>query len=225
METDKDTELIRSLSIDEKGKTFIKIILTETEQCTLYESPSETVPVDSEDAEEVQRDNERYKYLTEGKGRNRRLTTAETSTSDVLFKTRGVNTEQIKREDMATFVSNYDMFDTYEDLATKTTSLEARDDTKIVITTYLKEGEADPCELLMWVGDLINGLNHLITFIISVKTIIFADRPWFWRGFALGTCIGRSKNDSVICTHQILWQRQSTTNTDWTLYGFTNCPV
>lgn len=129
--------------------SYSKIVLTESEAWILYESVSETVPLESEDSQTVVKDNERYAFLTEGKGRNRRLTTAEAQTSDSLYKTRGVNTEQIKREGVATFVSNYDMFDTYADLATKTTSLEAADETKIVITTYLKEGEQDPCEELM----------------------------------------------------------------------------
>lgn len=131
------------------NQSFTKIVLSESEEWTLYESVSETVPVDSSETEVVQKDNERYLYLTEGKGRNRRLSTAEAQTSDALFKTRGVNTEQIQREGVATFVSNYDMFDTYADLATKTTSLEAADETKIVITTYIKEGEEDPCESLL----------------------------------------------------------------------------
>lgn len=131
------------------NQSFIKIVLSESEEWTLYESVSETVPVESVETEVVQKDNERYSYLTEGKGRNRRLSTAEAQTSDALFKTRGVNTEQIQREGVATFVSNYDMFDTYADLATKTTSLEAADETKIVITTYIKEGEEDPCESLL----------------------------------------------------------------------------
>lgn len=131
------------------SSSFFKIVLTESEEWTLYEAVSETVPLDSEEADAVKQDNEKYTYLTEGKGRNRRLSTAEAQTSDSLFKTRGVNTEQIQREGVATFVSNYDMFDTYADLATKTTSLEAGDATKIVITTYLKEGEQDPCDALM----------------------------------------------------------------------------
>lgn len=128
---------------------YTKLTLKESEEWTLYESVSESVPLASEAAKDVQLDNAKYEYLTEGQGRNRQLSTAEAQTSDSLFKTRGVNTEQIKRDDVSTFVSNYDMFDTYADLATKTTSLEARDDTKIVITTYLKEGESDPCEGLM----------------------------------------------------------------------------
>lgn len=130
-------------------QSYIKIVLSESDEWTLYESVSETVPLESEESEAVLKDNERYTYLTEGKGRNRRLSTAEAQTSDALFKTRGVNTEQISRSGVATFVSNYDMFDTYADLATKTTSLEAGDETKIVITTYLKEGEQDPCDALM----------------------------------------------------------------------------
>lgn len=140
-----------SVTMKETEQSFIKIVLKESEEWTLYESPvSETVPLDdSEETKQVQEDNARYQYLSEGKGRNRQLNTAEAQTSNVLFKTRGVNTEQIKRDDIATFVSNYDMFDTYENLATKTTSLESRDDTKIVITTYLKYGEVDPCDQLM----------------------------------------------------------------------------
>ena len=137
------------LKMSHSSQNFIKIVLSESDQVTLYEAESETVPLDSEESEAVQKDNDQYAYLTEGKGKNRRLSTAEAQTSDSLFKTRGVNTEQIKKKDVDTFVSNYDMFDTYAELATKTTSLEAGDETKIVITTYLKEGEEDPCNNLM----------------------------------------------------------------------------
>lgn len=130
-------------------KSFIKIKLTQTDVLLLYESPSETVPHDSEEAKHVIEENKRYDYLTKGKGRNRRITSAEAQTSDVLYKSRAVNTERIQMEEIGTFVSNYDMFDTYENVATKTTSLGAtRDEKQIIITTYLKEGEVDPCDFL-----------------------------------------------------------------------------
>ncbi|XP_055701701.1 dynein axonemal intermediate chain 4 [Phlebotomus papatasi] len=123
--------------------TFIKIILKETDDIVLFENPSETVPRDSEEAAAVISANERYEYLTKGKGRNRRTTNSETQTVDCLYKSRAVNTDRIKQENIGTFVSNYEMFDTYEDLARSTQSLEVSDETKIVVTTYAREGEDD----------------------------------------------------------------------------------
>lgn len=141
--SDNSLEQAIGQDISATTHTFIKIILKETDDIVLFENPSETVPRDSEEAAAVIAANERYEYLTKGKGRNRRTTNSETQTVDCLYKSRAVNTDRIKQEDIGTFVSNYEMFDTYEDLARSTQSLEVSDETKIVVTTYAREGEDD----------------------------------------------------------------------------------
>lgn len=76
------------------------------------------------------------------KGKNRRTCEAEAQTSDILYKSRSANTERIKKLNVATFVSNYDMYDTYENLERSTKSCDILN-SKIVITTYSREGGVD----------------------------------------------------------------------------------
>lgn len=134
-----------------KHTTFIKIILRETEDMLLYENNAYTVLMD--DADElaaVTEDNARYDFLTVGKGKQRKTSDAEAQTQQKLVKTRAVNTDRIRTKTVGTFVSNYDMFDTYADLESHTTNLDvdAVDKTEILaITTYTLEG-SDLNELL-----------------------------------------------------------------------------
>jgi len=73
------------------------------------------------------------------KGKNRRTSEGEAQTTDILFKTRGVNTRLVKKSNSGTFVSNYDMYDTYADLQRFTTT--SHDQLiKIEMTTYKNEG-------------------------------------------------------------------------------------
>lgn len=133
----------------EKPLPFIKIVLRETEDIVLFECNSITVPKESEEAKAVEDDNALYEYLTLGKGKNRRTSDAEAQTGNVLFKSRSVNTERIKNQNVGTFVSNYDMFDTYKDLAIHTESLDSLDkQAKIEVTTYTKHGGDDVDKLL-----------------------------------------------------------------------------
>lgn len=124
-----------------KMPTFRKIKLRVTDEWLLYESNSKTVPIDSEEAEKVLADNEKYEYLTVGKGKNRRTNDSETQTIDILYKSRTVNTDPIYREDVGTFVSNFEMFDTYANLNRKTEILDMPDsEEKLEVTTYSMGG-------------------------------------------------------------------------------------
>ncbi|XP_021702168.1 WD repeat-containing protein 78 [Aedes aegypti] len=138
----------RSPSLEKDAKTYhVKILLTETDNIILYEAASHTVAQDSEEAASVQEQNTYY----ENKKKNRRtaMAAAEAQTPEMLLKSRGVNTERIKREEVASFVSNYDMYDTYNDLERHTKEIDlAEASSKIEITTYSREGMENIDDLL-----------------------------------------------------------------------------
>lgn len=146
-----DTECFTYTAL--KSTTFLKIILRETSDMVLYENNAYTVLLDeAEERAAVEMDNERYDFLTIGKGQQRKTSDAEAQTQQKLLKTRAVNTDRIRKKTVGTFVSNYDMFDTYADLESHTTNLdvEAIDKTEtLAITTYTLEGSGvDLSELL-----------------------------------------------------------------------------
>lgn len=109
-----------------------------------------TVPKDTEEAEAVEKYNADYEYLTKGAGKNRRTSEAEVQTENLLVKSRSANTERIKKEEKGSFVSNFEMFDTYADLAMRKTSLDLDDEkhTKMEVTTYMREGMENIDEVL-----------------------------------------------------------------------------
>lgn len=118
----------------------MKIILKETDDLLLYEHNSFAVLADSNEANVIAEDTSRPKRQL------RNTIDVESQTMSALYKSRSVNTAHIKKKDVRVFVSNYDMFDTYNDLATQTESLdiEIGDDTgKFEITTYFKEDMND----------------------------------------------------------------------------------
>lgn len=125
-----------------KPHQFIKLHLTETDDIVLYESVSLTVPVDSEEANAVEKYNREYDYLTSGAGKNRRTSEAEVQTENLLVKSRSANTERIKKQDQGSFVSNFEMFDTYAELGRKTKEIQLDDGghRKMELTTYVREG-------------------------------------------------------------------------------------
>ncbi|XP_004521728.2 WD repeat-containing protein 78 [Ceratitis capitata] len=95
---------------------FVSVILRKSEEFVLFTQNSFTVPKDTEEAEAVEHDNRIYDHLTVGKGKVRRRSEAETQTTDVMVKTRNVNTVMRKIGEKATYVSFYEMFDTYQQL-------------------------------------------------------------------------------------------------------------
>lgn len=125
-----------------KAAPFAKLTLRETDDMDLFETNSFTVPRESDEAVAVEVANQLYDYLTVGKGRQRRTGEAETQTTNYLLKSRAVNTDLVSTASVATFASNYDMFDTYAELARQTHSvLSSR--AKLEVTTYGKPGGED----------------------------------------------------------------------------------
>lgn len=141
---------LRQIKEDRKGhptaknpKHFIKLTLTETDDIVIFENVSLTAEKGTEEAAAVEKYNADYDYLTRGPGKNRRTNEAEVQTENVLVKSRSANTERIKKQDQGSFVSNFEMYDTYESLAKKTKEIQLDDEThrKIELTTYSREGE------------------------------------------------------------------------------------
>lgn len=121
---------------------FIKIKLQKTSDIILFEQRSMTALRDTEEGVLVEKDNERYRYLTEGEGSKRTRFSVETQTALQLTKTRGVNTDSIARNNVASYVSNFEMFDTYKDLEKTIQSVDVDGTQKIQVTTY-KVGGVD----------------------------------------------------------------------------------
>lgn len=122
---------------------FMKIRLKETDDMLLYENNSYTVLCDSDEANTIENHNE----LIVGKEKHRTMNDNETQTINAHYKTRGVNTDHIETTTTKTFVSNYDMHDTYEDLETKTERIEIDlDDDRheqLNVTTYSRHSFDD----------------------------------------------------------------------------------
>lgn len=121
---------------------FVKLLLTETEDVTIYECPSLTEVRGTEEGDAVEKYNADYEYLTTGGGKNRRKNDAEVQTQNILIKSRSISTDKIKKDEKGSFVSNFEMFDTYNDIARLTKELEIDDDTHrtIEVTTYVYDG-------------------------------------------------------------------------------------
>ncbi|XP_039442388.1 dynein axonemal intermediate chain 4 [Culex pipiens pallens] len=139
----------RSPSLEKDIKTYhVKILITETDDIILFENASHTVLKDSDEAAAVEEQNVHYE--TKKRSRRTAVANAEAQTPELLHKSRGVNTERIMRQEVASFVSNYDMYDTYNDLErhTKEIDLAEASSSKIEITTYSREGMEDIDEML-----------------------------------------------------------------------------
>lgn len=61
----------------------------------------------------MESDNERYEYLTTGKGKNRKVLNAQVQTLDILKKTKNTDTPKIHKTHNYAFASNWDMYDSY----------------------------------------------------------------------------------------------------------------
>jgi dynein intermediate chain 4, axonemal len=109
-----------------------------------------TVPKGTEEGDAVEKYNRDYEYITKGAGKNRRTSEAEVQTENLLVKSRSANTERIKKEEKGSFVSNFEMFDTYADLAIKTKSMDLDDEdhTQIEVTSYMRAGMENIDEML-----------------------------------------------------------------------------
>ncbi|KAF5306983.1 hypothetical protein FQR65_LT07206 [Abscondita terminalis] len=97
-----------------KMPSHINLLLKETTTFYLLDLPSKTVDRDSEEGTLVEAENQRYIYLTEGKGKNRKVVNAKVQTITTLVKSRSTEAENVARKQNHAFASEWDMYDTYE---------------------------------------------------------------------------------------------------------------
>lgn len=188
----------------DKDAVYIKVLITETEDIVLYESPSLTILKEDADLLEKQVEDERQRKLEETKRASeesavsgsmddevkipfvepiKRVTHAEAQTSTILYKTKAANTDRIKKVDQSSFVSNYDMWDTYADLEVSTKEVYLDDEEKIVeISTFTKDGVENPDQFLQ------GNKNFKKSAMIIERLLagnIFGDRQRRFRNFKL----------------------------------------
>ncbi|KAL1508970.1 hypothetical protein ABEB36_003782 [Hypothenemus hampei] len=104
-----------SLTSDKmKPAHHISLVLSETNTTFILDIPTCIALKDTDKGEAIEKENQEYIYLTEGKGRNRRVVNAEVQTIKILNKSRGTEAEIIRMTNEKTFASNWDMYDTYD---------------------------------------------------------------------------------------------------------------
>lgn len=126
----------------------------------LFDMNSCTALRDTAEASIIEEDNKRYDYLVMGTGKHRKTNDVETQTLNALYKTRAINTDHIEKSTTGTFVSNYDMYDTYSNLERTTECIQIDYNDRheqLDITTYSKETD----------GDLSNALKGSKSFHLS----------------------------------------------------------
>ncbi|XP_067635828.1 dynein axonemal intermediate chain 4-like [Eurosta solidaginis] len=96
---------------------FIKVTLRKSEEFLLFEVSSKTERKGTAIGDIVEADNTMYDYLTVGRGMVRRRNEAETQTIKTLMKTRWVNTFYKEFAEKKSYVSIYELYDTYNDIA------------------------------------------------------------------------------------------------------------
>lgn len=85
------------------------------------------------------------------KEKHRKTNNVETQTVDAHYKTRAINTNHIEKSMAGTFVSLYDMHDTYTNLERTTQCIQIDYDDRheqLDITTYTRDGQSDLSEAL-----------------------------------------------------------------------------
>lgn len=143
------------------ASVFMKIRLRESDDLLLFENNSYTVLRDTANdnaataeatATAAQaNDEKRDVQLLMDKEKHRKTNNVETQTVDPHYKTRAINTNHIEKSMAQTFVSNYDMHDTYTNLERTTQCIQIEYDDRheqLDITTYTRDGRSDLSEAL-----------------------------------------------------------------------------
>ncbi|XP_017066411.1 dynein intermediate chain 4, axonemal [Drosophila eugracilis] len=103
-------------------KSFLKITLRKSDFFELHSQPQTTYAKGSTEADETERDNRNYEYLTVGKGKIRRRSDNDAQTDTLLFTTRAVNTILLTKATVSSYVSNFEMYDTLNNVSNVATA-------------------------------------------------------------------------------------------------------
>lgn len=120
---DGDLEIAPSAFYLPKGKPIMSyppeifVVLKETETCLMFELPCFSCERGTQEANDVEEENEYYQYITVGKGRNRKMVPEETQTKECVTQTRHTLAVRPQKKNAIAFASMWDMHDTYARLA------------------------------------------------------------------------------------------------------------
>lgn len=217
----------RIIAEPDKNAIYIKVMITETDDINFYESPSLTML--KEDHDELMRETEQKlkeeqqkKELEEAKQREqaqeegqsepvippveaiKRVSHAEAQTSTILHKSKMANTDRIKKVNQSSFVSNYDMWDTYAEL--QVSSKEISTNTGAVeLSTFYKPG-MDELEPRLVQNQNFRKSSMVIERLLSAN--IFGERQKRFRNFQLPDPYDKSVR--YLYRLQTLWTYRAT---------------
>ncbi|XP_052847336.1 dynein axonemal intermediate chain 4 [Drosophila gunungcola] len=98
-------------------RSFVKITLRKSDFFELHSQAQSTVAKGTPEGDETERDNRNYEYLTVGKGKIRRRSDNDAQTETLLFTTRAVNTILLTKATVSSYVSNFEMYDTLNNIS------------------------------------------------------------------------------------------------------------
>ncbi|KAL3268943.1 hypothetical protein HHI36_008029 [Cryptolaemus montrouzieri] len=93
--------------------TKINLVLNETETFFVLNLPSSSELKGTTEGDAAEIANENYEFLTVGKGKNRKVIEAMVQTHGTLRKSRETEAVKVKDTSHSTFVSNWEMYDTF----------------------------------------------------------------------------------------------------------------
>lgn len=229
----------------DKNAIYIKIMITETDDIVFYESPSLTMlkedydemvrEVEEKTKEETQKPDQSSDLQQKEKSASqegelvetvktipveviKRVAHAEAQTSTILHKSKHANTDRIKKVNQSSFVSNYDMWDTYADL--QTDSKEINTDTGSLEITSFYKSDADDLD-----AKLVKNQNFRKSSMVIERLLagnIFGERQKRFRNFRLPDPY--DKNIKYLYRLDTLWTYRATDLTGKAIADVSWCP-
>ncbi|XP_033160418.1 WD repeat-containing protein 78 [Drosophila mauritiana] len=126
-------------------KSFLKITLRKSDFFEIHSQTQTTVAKGTPEGDDAERDNRNYEYLTVGKGKIRRRSDNDAQTDTLLFTTRAVNTILITKATVSSYVSNFEMYDTLNNI-TKEFATATMSSVKDLTSALAQTEEADTFE-------------------------------------------------------------------------------
>ncbi|XP_060523928.1 dynein axonemal intermediate chain 4-like [Cylas formicarius] len=148
---ESDTELFDKIGLEtepdmKRAPTHVSLTLTETHTIFILDLPSCIAIKNSEEGDLVEEKNKQYEYLTQGKGRHRKVVNAEAQTVKVLKKSRKTAPEVVRKHNTAAFASNWEMYDTLLTVEDAEPNIYSSDDSDNDLVDYSKISESGSVE-------------------------------------------------------------------------------